>query len=179
MTGTNRLTRGGRSLLVYALLVIYDGCNILRPVAAFTVGNLKSVNYQLKASSGRGDEEDEFVYVRRRKGRREVDKYDDPYDSPETTSQDSPQGGPDWLNDIFEDDTIDADQEDYEEESDDLKFQNVVIPNPLLDSIDPYGAGERFPETASDPRFWFDLIVVIVVVNWLASIGSNDVNVFI
>ena len=43
-----------------------------------------------------------------------------------------------------------------------------------LDSIDPDGAADRFPELASDPKFWIDMALFIAVLNFLSSVGPQD-----
>jgi hypothetical protein len=53
-------------------------------------------------------------------------------------------------------------------------FEDVVIPNPLLDSIDPDGAADRFPELARDPKFWFDMLLFLAFLNFLSSVGPRD-----
>ena len=53
-------------------------------------------------------------------------------------------------------------------------FSNVIIDNPILDQIDPDGAAERFPELVSDPKFWFDMVLFIVFLNFLSSIGPQN-----
>lgn len=86
----------------------------------------------------------------------------------------------------YEDDLDDDDDEDLwddldqvvddlldQEEEYDL-FGNELIPNPILDSIDPDGAAERFPELARDPRFWIDMVLFIAFLNFLSDIGPRD-----
>ncbi len=71
----------------------------------------------------------------------------------------------------------DDDSEDDDDEDDDDDFElwgNTIIPNPLLDSMDPDGAADRFPELARDPRFWFDMAIFIAVLNFLSSVGPRD-----
>ncbi len=53
-------------------------------------------------------------------------------------------------------------------------FSDVLIDNPLLDSIDPDGAAERFPELARDPQFWLDMVLFIAFLNWLSDVGPQD-----
>ncbi len=43
---------------------------------------------------------------------------------------------------------------------------DILIPNPILDNVDPEGASERFGEIAKDPTFWRDLLLVIAVFNF-------------
>lgn len=61
---------------------------------------------------------------------------------------------------------------DYEEEEYSL-FGDAIIPNPLLDSMDPDGAAERFPELAKDPRFWFDMLLFIMFLDFLSAVGPQ------
>lgn len=79
----------------------------------------------------------------------------------------------DDLDDVLLDEEIYDDEDDEDEEEYDL-FGNELIPNPLLDSIDPDGAAERFPELARDPRFWFDMALFIAFLNFLSSVGPRD-----
>ena len=75
------------------------------------------------------------------------------------------------------DDEEDYDEEDWEDEDDDEEyglFSNVLIDNPLLDSIDPDGAAERFPELAADPKFWIDILLFIAFLNFLSAVGPQD-----
>lgn len=115
------------------------------------------------------EREREFARVRRRRSRYEED---DGYES------ESIMDAADMLEDegFFDDlDDEDYDDEDYddEDESRDV-FSNTVIPNPLLDSIDPDGSAERFPELASDPRFWFDMFLFIAFLNFISFIGPRN-----
>ena len=71
----------------------------------------------------------------------------------------------------------DDDDEDYYDDDNDIddydlkETQNdydgdILIPNPILDQVDPEGAGERFGEIARDPIFWRDLILVVAIFNF-------------
>ena len=63
---------------------------------------------------------------------------------------------------------------DFEEiEKHDL-LGNVLIPNPILDNIDPDGAADRFPELARDPRFWFDIFLFVAFLDFLSLVGPRD-----
>ena len=78
---------------------------------------------------------------------------------------------------LDDDDWDDEDEDDYlyeDDEEDYGLFSNVIIDNPILDSIDPDGAAERFPELARDPRFWFDMFLFISFLNFLSAIGPQD-----
>ena len=129
------------------------------------------------------DEEDpderELVPVRRRKGDSskyydQEDDQDEAYDKESKYYDDD-----DEYDDEFEDDE-DWEDDDEEDEDDDGEvnydylFENTIIPNPLLDSIDPDGAADRFPELARDPRFWFDMALFIAFLNFLSFAGPRD-----
>mmetsp|Transcript_19758 Transcript_19758/g.36877 ORF Transcript_19758/g.36877 Transcript_19758/m.36877 type:complete len:214 (-) Transcript_19758:583-1224(-) len=123
------------------------------------------------------DDDDAFEYARvRRRGRRYYDDdreymeteedYDDDYD-------DDIRSAADRLEEDGIFDGYDEDYDDYDEEISD-KFSNVVIPNPILDRIDPDGAAERFPELASDWKFWVDMFLFIAVLNFLSTFGPRN-----
>ena len=128
------------------------------------------------------DEEREFARVRRRGGRRR--EQDDEYlDDTESSFDKDRRSRPrddavydtddyvdyDRLDDLLDDD----DDYIYDEQEYDL-LSNVLIPNRLLDSMDPDGAAERFPELASDPRFWFDMVLFVAFLNFLSFVGPQD-----
>ena len=73
-----------------------------------------------------------------------------------------------------DDDWEDADDDDDNEDEDLGLFSNVLIDNPILDSIDPDGAAERFPELARDPRFWFDMVLFITFLDLISAIGPQN-----
>ena len=114
---------------------------------------------------------DEKEYVRVPRGRRgsrsyyDDDDYDDPYDDDRRENRN-------YIYDEDDDDD-DYDEDEYEEEEYDL-FGDEIIPNPLLDSMDPDGAAERFPELARDPKFWFEMFLFISFLNFLSDIGPRD-----
>mmetsp|Transcript_23995 Transcript_23995/g.35686 ORF Transcript_23995/g.35686 Transcript_23995/m.35686 type:complete len:156 (+) Transcript_23995:642-1109(+) len=71
-----------------------------------------------------------------------------------------------------EDDEDDEDDDDYyydDDDDDDDEYDeydeayNDVIPNALLDQIDPDGAIERMPQLLSDPQFYRDVAIVVVL----------------
>ena len=107
------------------------------------------------------------VPIRRRRDRYPDDEFEEDEDD-EYYSVDSE----------FEDDEEWDDEEDDEDWDDDEEqyglFSNVIIANPLLDSMDPDGAAERFPELAADPRFWFDMFLFICVLNFLSTCAARD-----
>ena len=118
------------------------------------------------------EREREFARVRRRRSR---------YQEDEGYESESIMDAADILEDegFFDGlDDEDYDDEDYDDDDDDDEsrdvFSNTVIPNPLLDSIDPDGSAERFPELASDPRFWFDMFLFIAFLNFISFIGPRN-----
>ncbi|KAL3921107.1 MAG: hypothetical protein SGILL_002924 [Bacillariaceae sp.] len=67
--------------------------------------------------------------------------------------------------------------EEFEDDDDEPLggvFQDVLIPNPILDSIDPDGAADRFPELARDPKFWFDMVLFLAFINFVSFIGPRN-----
>ena len=78
----------------------------------------------------------------------------------------------DELDDRDFHDDDDEDDEEYD------MFSDVVIPNPLLDSIDPDGAADRFPELAPDTRFWIDLVLFVAALNFLSELGPRNPSFF-
>jgi len=148
------------------------------------------------------DEDDEdFEYARVRRGgrgrRREPERYDDTvfeddYDENGSSSSSSPYARYQQDSAVDDDDEEDDDDDDWDF-IDDLEEQweedgysdetmperhdllgNVLIPNPLLDSMDPDGAADRFPELARDPRFWFDMFLFFAFLDFLSFIGPRD-----
>ena len=119
------------------------------------------------------DDEDEFEFARvRRKRGRFADDYG------EDTERESARGGArtgsrdagtrrkydddyDEIdfeeNDYYDDDEYDEfdsdDEDEYDDEDDDY---DEIIPNALLDQIDPDGAIDRLPELFADTKFWKD-----------------------
>jgi hypothetical protein len=109
---------------------------------------------------------DEDEYAKVPIGRRRQQRDDEP-------------SGRGFARDEEEDDDEDDDDDEYLEEEDDDEdeyglFSNVIIDNPLLDSIDPDGAAERFPELARDPKFWLDMFLFICVLDFLSLMGPQD-----
>jgi hypothetical protein len=76
--------------------------------------------------------------------------------------------------DEFDDEDDDDDTMDSEDDEDFGFFGKGVIPNPLLDSMDPDGAADRFPELAADPRFWFDMLLLVTVLDFLSFVGPRE-----
>lgn len=124
----------------------------------------------------------EFAKARRRRGRDDYD-YDDEdyeYDSSEVqvdADRRGGRGGDDSVMDaadMLEDDGFFDDMDDYEDDESYDMLSNTIIPNPILDSIDPDGAAERFPELAADPRFWFDMFLFIAFLNFVSFVGPRN-----
>lgn len=91
-------------------------------------------------------------------------------DNPYYRDSDSYDGDEwDFIDDL--EDKWDGDLEEMEKH--DL-LGNVLIPNPLLDNIDPDGAAERFPELAKDPRFWFEIVLFLAFLDFLSFVGPRD-----
>ncbi|VEU35368.1 unnamed protein product [Pseudo-nitzschia multistriata] len=121
--------------------------------------------------------------VRRRRGRAYDD--DEEYDD-DRYEPGGRRGGDDSIGyaaDRLEEDGIFDEMDDDDEyyEDDDLEndesydtFSNTVIPNQLLDSIDPDGSAERFSEIATDPKFWFDMVLFITVLDLISFIGPRN-----
>lgn len=135
------------------------------------VSNFKRVSFGV-FRAGKDDDEEEMEFARLRRGRKrniieesenksyydegnaeeEVDEYSEIYDDDEELE---------WER---SDDLV----EDYE------LLGDYLVPNPLLDSIDPDGAAERFPEIASDPRFWFDMLLFITFLDFVSYAGPRN-----
>ena len=161
-----------RGAIAY-LLVPPPGWMAQLPVVARTVGSSRP-SWQLPSASVDDEDERDYSLVRRRRrGRREyADDMDDAYlDQRET--QESSRRGSDYYDEEEEDEDWDSDWDSEDEEEYDL-LGNELIPNPLLDSMDPDGAAERFPELAKDPRFWFDMVVFVTFLDFLSTVGPQD-----
>lgn len=120
--------------------------------------------------------------MRRRRGSRdyynnddETTEADNDYYRRDRTDNDNEPSQGRYYDDDYEDDEydVDFDEDDDDDDKYDL-FANEIIPNPLLDSIDPDGAADRFPELARDPRFWFDMVLFISFLNFLSDLGPRD-----
>jgi hypothetical protein len=125
------------------------------------------------------DDEREYASVRRRSRRSRPEReYNDDQD---TTGRQTFQEDDDydqryqnyeedyeWVNDLLDNDDDDDDEPVYG------LFGNEIIPNELLDNIDPDGAADRFPELARDPRFWFDMFLFVAFLDFLSWVGPRD-----
>mmetsp|Transcript_29060 Transcript_29060/g.78642 ORF Transcript_29060/g.78642 Transcript_29060/m.78642 type:complete len:248 (+) Transcript_29060:134-877(+) len=132
------------------------------------------------------DKERVLARVRRRRGRgayADDDLYDD-LDDEEYAGSGRSRRNDESVNyaaDMLEDEGIFEEMDDEYYDDDDIEndesydtFSNTVIPNQLLDSIDPDGSAERFSELASDPRFWFDIFLFITVLDFISFIGPRN-----
>jgi hypothetical protein len=113
-----------------------------------------------------GEEDDfEFARVGRRRGRGRFANDNEDVGERTAASRDGESGtgtnSRDYESDYEEiDDFYDSDdEEDSDEEDDDDDDYDDIIPNALLDQIDPDGAIERLPELFSDPQFWKDSVI--------------------
>lgn len=141
------------------------------------------------------DDDDDFEFAKVRRGRRRDRRlYDDDKDS----DYDDDGGGDFELNsassrkyyrgstskessvmdtaDLLEEsgylDDYDYDDDEDDDESYDM-LSDTIIPSPLMDSIDPDGAAERFPELVSDWRFWLDIFLLWFVLDFLSFVGPR------
>lgn len=129
------------------------------------------------------DKERVLARVRRRRGRgayADDDVYDDVDDDGRRRSRREDESV-NYAADMLEDEGIFDEMDDEYYDDDDIEndesydtFSNTVIPNQLLDSIDPDGSAERFSELASDPRFWFDIFLFITVLDFISFIGPRN-----
>lgn len=135
-----------------------------------------SMNRNVDDEEEEDDEEREYARVRRRGGGRAYyEDDDDDGDAYQVYSGRQRRGEnvydeelDDDQDEYYDDDDEEEDEEEYE------LFGNAIIPNPLLDSIDPDGAHERFPELARDPRFWFDMLLFVMFLDFLSYAGPRD-----
>jgi len=134
------------------------------------------------------DEEEEYARVRRRRGggsqrgydRDEVEaaaEYVSQRDSSSKSSSSSSSSKGKYYDDD-EDEYEDDDEDDYYDEDDDdddeeEDFDDILIPNSQLDSMDPDGAAERFGELASDPKFWFEFTLFVLFYNFILYLGRD------
>ena len=106
----------------------------------------------LKADSGDITDEKRFEYVRRVRG-----------NNRESYAEESTEKRKN-KDDRFELDDMDI-SDDEEDDDDDF---DGIIPNNILDQIDPDGVVDRLPELFSDPRFWRDAVVVMLLASYAA-----------
>ena len=95
---------------------------------------------------------------RREQRRRRRGSYGDDVDEYDGYGAEFDEEDDDYEEDYEED--YDSDDEDEDEDFE----EGILIPNPILDSVDPEGASERIGELFEDPKFWKDMAVVALVV---------------
>ena len=121
------------------------------------------------------DDDRDFAYAGRRSGRRgrEEGGYSD--DRQPTGSSGRYQDNVEFF-DLDDDDLFD---DDYDEKNDAYEeTYNGIIPNPLLDAMDPDGVYERLgPEMFSDWTFYRDVALFAIVLALFNS-GSNHYGTF-
>eukprot|EP00545_Synedropsis_sp_CCMP1620_P012420 CAMPEP_0119011108 /NCGR_PEP_ID=MMETSP1176-20130426/5462_1 /TAXON_ID=265551 /ORGANISM="Synedropsis recta cf, Strain CCMP1620" /LENGTH=169 /DNA_ID=CAMNT_0006963883 /DNA_START=13 /DNA_END=522 /DNA_ORIENTATION=- len=89
-----------------------------------------------------------------------------------------PRGGRRATTRVMEDDEqyIMDDLEDVVNDYyDDANEFDGLIPNPLLDNIDPEGSSERMGELFSDQKFWFDIGLLLLFLNFLDNLRDPGV----
>mmetsp|Transcript_16812 Transcript_16812/g.25414 ORF Transcript_16812/g.25414 Transcript_16812/m.25414 type:complete len:182 (+) Transcript_16812:65-610(+) len=109
------------------------------------------------------DRDREFARIRRgrRQDRYEQDRYEqDPYERDGTVFEEEDEYS--RTVDQLYDKIYDQDEDDYD----------GVIPNPLLDNIDPEGSAERAGELFADPKFWRDIIIFLLALNFLDNLEA-------
>ena len=185
----SRQNRSSSRLLIFQQLVLLPTilvATMMSCAEGFTLPSLTASNPSLLVTSSQrshfscpsqllsaidndDDRERELARVRRRRSRYEDDDRYETEGIMDAADMLEDEGFFDDLED-YDDEYDDDNDEDYEDddESRDV-FSNTVIPNPILDSIDPDGAAERFPELAADPRFWFDMFLFIAFLNFISS----------
>lgn len=130
------------------------------------------------------DEDENYEYARVGKWRRQKNKFQDSSTSdakdaggysaretsrtnPERTNRRNRKYSDDIYDEVeFDDDEDDDFEYENEDEDDDEDVEddyNGVIPNALLDQIDPDGAIDRMPELLSDPQFYRDVAIAFVL----------------
>ena len=82
------------------------------------------------------------------------------------------------VDDYDEEDESDTDDDDDDDDDWMMEernlFENVLVPNPLLDAMDPDGTADRFPELFSDGKFWRDMILLVLFLDFLSTVGPQS-----
>jgi len=164
----------------------------MTPISFFRAGNRQLRPSYQKArinDNDDDDDEDDREFARVRRGRGGGDKNERRFDNDEKAGDDEPsrrasdnpyyRAGDEYDDDDDDEwDFIDDLDEQWDGDLDDMEkhdlLGNVLIPNPILDNIDPDGAAERFPELAKDPRFWFDIVLFLAFLDFLSFVGPRD-----
>ena len=184
MMGNNNCVMGFSSSSLSSLSLPTSPLNTFhsKRQVSISISILPSSSSLTKLGARDDDEENdrEFARVRRSRGRRAYNDDDDDDDYERDTYRDSSSimEVADLLEEkgLFDDDDLDDDEYDDDDDDDESYdvFSNTVIPNPLLDSIDPDGAADRFGELASDPWFWWDMFLFISFLNFISFIGPRN-----
>jgi hypothetical protein len=128
--------------------------------AKHPVGRTLSLNAAGKSYFDEDEEEREREFAKvRRGGSRRDDEFEEEFDPELYRKVDA------YLSDNEESETDEWDQDDA---------RSGVIPNALLDSIDPEGAAERFPELIQDPKFWFDIGLFFLLLSIVDNVSIMD-----
>jgi|Transcript_13306 hypothetical protein len=166
------------------------------------VEETRALPLAVRWNSNRDDDEDDFVdedpreyaRVRGRRGRgREWETNDNDRQSsdeensnnwfdrkvyPRRSTDTTPTTPPN--EDVYleeeEDDFWDDEDDEDEDDDDELEVDEYtgIIPNPVLDSIDPDGAYERMGELFTDVTFWRDLAIFLSFMGWLYAINASQ-----
>lgn len=140
----------------------------LLPIRQTTKASPRTFLAMNKKNFDDDDEEDDFEFARvgRRRGRGRFANDNEDVGERTAASRDGESGtgtgtnSRDYESDYEEiDDFYDSDDEEDSDEDDDDDDYDDIIPNALLDQIDPDGAIERLPELFSDPQFWKDSVI--------------------
>ena len=184
MMGNNNCVMGFSSSSLSSLSLPTSPLNTFhnKRQVSISISILPSSSSLTKLGARDDDEEDdrEFARVRRSRGRRAYNDDDnDDYERDTYRDSSSIMEVADLLEEkgLFDDDDLDDDEYDDDDDDDDESydvFSKTVIPNPLLDSIDPDGAADRFGELASDPWFWWDMFLFISFLNFISFIGPRN-----
>lgn len=155
----------------------------LKPVGSkvstsFSDNSLSRLEMSKRSSKYDEDEDDEsdsdFEYARvsRRRGRFMNDE-DEYAKSSDTRRRNEFEFEEDYF-DEYDDEYDNEYDDEYDDESDEDDEFEDIIPNPLLDQMDPDGSIERWPELFSDPQFWKDsLIWFFIAFLWLLGRFNN------
>mmetsp|Transcript_26731 Transcript_26731/g.30601 ORF Transcript_26731/g.30601 Transcript_26731/m.30601 type:complete len:235 (+) Transcript_26731:233-937(+) len=127
------------------------------------------MNRRSNNSDNESEEDDDFEYARvgrRRRSRYSNEDYneDEKYARVGKSSQRDRSFVDDDDEDLYDEVEFDDDEddEDYDDDDDFDSEYSDIIPNALLDQIDPDGAIDRLPELFSDPQFYRDAAIVFV-----------------
>ena len=143
---------------------------------------LHDVTYKLRARGfddveEEDDDDDRELVFAGRRSFRERDEGETSFERESRSSSSRYQSNVEFfdLDDDDEDNDFFDDDDDFEDALLDDTTYNGIIPNPLLDSIDPDGVYERLgPELFSDLTFWRDLILFAAFM----TLFTNDTHLY-